>query len=73
MFVALRLAVRRREILDARDRSTAIMLRMRSVALGTSRHFTAARQSRCFRAEADIGMDFMSTRPNPLIAEGDGL
>jgi hypothetical protein len=33
-------------------------------AIGTSRHFAAARQSRCFRAEADIGLDFMSTRPS---------
>ena len=30
---------------------------------GTSRHFAASRQCRCFRAEADIGLDFMSTRP----------
>ena len=35
---------------------------------GTSRYFAAARQSRCFRAEADIGLDFMSTRPSiPLL------
>src|SRR5690242_12134997 len=31
-------------------------------AIGPSRHFAAARQSRCFRAEADIGLDFMSAR-----------
>ena len=31
---------------------------------GTSRHFAASRQCRCFRAEADIGLDFMSTRLN---------
>ena len=33
---------------------------------GTSRHFAASRQSRCFRAEADIGLDVMSTRPSVM-------
>jgi hypothetical protein len=31
--------------------------------IGPSRHFGAARQFGCFRTEADIGPDFMSTRP----------
>jgi len=37
----------------------------------TSRHFAAARQFGRFRTEADIGPDFMSTRPSsPPLASG---
>ena len=54
MFVALRLAVRRREILDVRDRSTAIMLRMRSVALGTYGRFAAVQYLGRFQSDADM-------------------
>src|ERR1700680_3048489 len=34
--------------------------------IGPSRHFAAARQFGRFRTEADIGPDFMSTRPMKL-------
>ena len=60
MFVALRLAVRLREILDARDRSTAIMLRMRSVALGdlgykNGKETAVLRQRSVLRVRGHIG------------------
>ena len=37
---------------------------------GTSRHFAAAQQFGRFRTEADIGPDFMSTRPGRVLLEG---
>ena len=42
---------------------------MREAEDGTSRHFDAARQFGRFRTEAEIRLDFMSTRL-PLLATG---
>jgi hypothetical protein len=39
------------------------MLHHMSPDLAPKRHFTAARQFGRFRTDADIGLDFMSTRP----------
>jgi len=47
-----------------RQRKTRYFSAVRNVADGTSHHFAATRQLRRFRAEEDIGPDFMSTRPN---------
>ena len=40
---------------------------------GTSRHFAAAQQFGRFRTEADIGPDFMSTRPGRVLLEGAAM
>ena len=37
--------------------------------IGPKRHFAAARQFGRFRTDADIGLDFMSTRPNTTLAD----
>ena len=37
-------------------------------AIGPKRHFAAARQFGRFRTDADIGLDFMSTRPSTTLA-----
>ena len=39
---------------------------LRESVAGTPRHFAAAQQFRRFRAEADIGLDLVSTRLSPL-------
>ena len=41
--------------------------------IGTSRHFAAAQQFGRFRTEADIGPDFMSTRPGRVLLEGAAM
>ena len=40
-----------------------LLLHLLTSLHGTSCHFAAARQSRCFRAKADIELHFMGTRP----------